>query len=161
MKIEDQVTCDFKTGELTWLVRNSNRVKIGDIAGDKKPNSCGYKQIQINNKCYKVHRIIWYLKYKIWPNEIDHINGVRDDNRLINLRNVSSQQNSRNVKQSKRNTSGTVGVYWHKRDNLWEAKIKVNNNLINLGSYPTKQEAIAKRKMAEVIYGFHPNHGRN
>ena len=151
MKIEDQVTCDFATGIVT---RNSNNKIVGS-------NHNGYLRFNLNNKHYYTHRIVWYLKYKIWPNKIDHINGIRDDNRLINLRNVTTITNSRNKRKLDANTSGQTGVYKHTTSNKWVAEIKVNQKTIYLGFYATKKEAIAKRKMAEVIYGFHPNHGRN
>jgi len=58
------------------------------------------------------------------------------------------------------NTSGVTGVYWNKRDRKWQAMIKVNNKQIHLGYFEGKTEAITARKIAEIKYGFHPNHGK-
>lgn len=76
----------------------------------------GYRNIKIKNKLYYEHRIIWCMLYGQWPNKIDHINGIRDDNRIQNLRNVTNKQNSQNLKVSIRNKSGSriPGVYYNK-----------------------------------------------
>ena len=141
--------------------------------GNYKPDSevtvaehhSGYKYISIKIDCKRhnlsLHRIAWTLYYKKIPeNFIDHINHIRSDNRIENLREVSKVENNKNQSMPKHNTSGFVGVSYHKRDKIWEARIKVNYNQIYLGRFKTKEEAIEARKKAEVQYGFHANHGR-
>jgi len=91
---------------------------------------------------------------------IDHINGIKDDNRINNLRDVTRSQNHQNRKLAKHNTSGVIGVYWRSDTNKWAAQINSNNKRLVLGCYTNKQDAINARRLAEKNLGFHSNHGR-
>lgn len=96
-----------------------------------------------------------------WPKEqIDHINHVRSDNRWINLREATNQENCKNRSISIRNKSGVVGVRWTKGKTKWAAYIHVNSKDKYLGFFFDKFEAICARKSAENKHGFHANHGR-
>lgn len=121
----------------------------------------GYLQTQVDKKLYMVHRIIWEIFNGEIPlkMEIDHINHIRDDNRIENLRLVTKQDNRRNQRLTSRNSSGIIGVYFIKRLNKWGSQIKVNGQVIWLGSYLHKVDAINARKNAEIKFGFHENHG--
>jgi hypothetical protein len=148
-----------ETGVFTYLTRPAQRIHVGDVAG---ANSNGYIQIKINYTLWKAHRLAWLYVYGELPKgEIDHINGMKGDNRIVNLRDVDSVTNSRNMPKYSNNTSGQSGVGWHSRDKVWSAFINGSENRVNLGSFETKQEAIDARRQAEIEYGFHPNHGRN
>ncbi len=92
--------------------------------------------------------------------EIDHINGDRTDNRICNLRDVTSAGNSCNRRRQDRNTSGVTGVAWDKRASRWQARIGLNGKQKYLGYFDSLDEAVAARKAAELELGFHPNHGR-
>lgn len=120
----------------------------------------GYLLSKISGKTWFVHRIIWKMMTGEDPKIIDHINGVTDDNRWINLRSVSDMENSRNRAISVLNTSGVTGVYWHKGQKQWRARIKVKQRYIHVGSFKDFDEAVNARKSAERKYGFHPNHGK-
>jgi len=88
-----------ETGGLVWLI-NSTRVRAGSPAGTIASN--GYVVIKIKGALYKGHRLAWYLGHGEWPDrdlEIDHINRVKGDNRLFNLRLVSKSVNLRNASQ--------------------------------------------------------------
>jgi len=123
--------------------------------------TAGYREVSILGKSYRSHRLAWLLHYGEEPkNQIDHINGVRDDNRIENLRDTTQAENCKNVKKPKNNTSGCVGVYWKKRDSVWRAAISVNDIQVSLGAFKDKSDAIAARLKAEIKYGFHANHGR-
>ncbi len=121
----------------------------------------GYKIGAIGHKSMYAHRVIWAIMTGSWPTQdIDHINGKRDDNRWHNLREVSRGENLRNMSRSSKNTTGCVGVYRGKRPGTFYAQIKVRNKTVGLGSFETMDEAIRARKAAERQIGFHPNHGR-
>lgn len=94
------------------------------------------------------------------PNgHIDHINHDRTDNRIINLRDVSQQENNRNLPLLKTNKSGVAGVCLSSQNGKWRAFIKNNGRHEYIGQFTTKQEAISARHVRERELGFHPNHG--
>lgn len=154
---------DPDTGIFTRLVRASQNTRIGDVAGcrsTKKHSGKSYLEFSINNKIYKAHRLVFlYVNGYLPDNKVDHINGNGCDNRLENLRIVDSSENQKNQKKPSHNTSGVVGVCWHKQLNKWAASIQVMRKKISLGCYLDFGDAVLARKNAEVKYGFHKNHG--
>jgi len=124
----------------------------------------GYLQTQIDGKLYMVHRLIWIMKHGDIPKdiEVDHINHDRCDNRIENLRLVTRRENNKNRSLSKTaNTSGVVGVHWITRLKRWGSQIKVDGQSVWLGSFVEFSDAVNARKNAEVLYGFHENHGKD
>lgn len=109
---------------------------------------------------YKKHRIIWKMHYKSDPTEIDHINGIRTDNRIVNLREVNSSDNKKNRAISSNNTSGQMGVIWDQERNKWQVRIESKGIIYRYGRYKNFEDAVAARKKAEIEHGFHQNHGR-
>lgn len=91
--------------------------------------------------------------------EIDHENHIRNDNRIENLRLVSSKGNKKNTTRRCDNTSGVTGVHWFKRECKWKVQIKVDGKQRHLGLFDNLDDAVAARKAAERQYGFHENHG--
>lgn len=163
---------DVPSGKLFWKERpffmfpnaqtasNWNAEHAGKEAFTAK-SSDGYLRGSILSKKVMGHRVVWAMLYGSWPAmQLDHINGVRDDNRPANLREVSNLENSRNSSISDRNSSGTRGVYFDKRRSKWIAQIGVNYKTVHLGSFDDLDDAVACRKMAESQHGFHRNHGR-
>ena len=156
--IKKYLRYDAETGKLFWKLNKGRAGKAGNEAGwfDK-----GYCRVEINRKKYQAHRIAWLLTYGSWPvDQIDHINGITNDNRLTNLRDVSLIENARNKKIYKNNTSGTLGVYFYKRGQNYQANITINGKSKHLGYFKNKEEAIAARAAANIKYNFHENHGR-
>ena len=144
---------------LRWRVNRSTK-KSGDIAGGL--DSFGYLIVSVNHLNFKCHRIIWALFYGVWPTgQLDHINGIKDDNCIENLREVTSIENARNQKLFKNNKSKLPGVVWHKGANKWQATITVNYQQIYLGLYEDFFEVVCARKSAELRHGYHINHGRS
>ena len=121
--------------------------------------SASYRNSRIDGVLYKTSRLIWMWVYGQDPKNmyIDHINGNRADNRIKNLRLVSSLENSRNMRLYKTNKTGIPGI--DMRDGKYRVRIKINKNEIYLGYYEDLDEAIAVRKKAEQHFGFHKNHG--
>ncbi len=146
------------TGELVWKKR-----RVGVSAGSMAGSSGGrrYMCVTVNRKKYLAHRVAWLLGHGEWPQgQIDHINHNKLDNRLINLRVVDAQGNARNRKVPAHNTSGVMGVCFHKHDKVWQAGIKVNGIRKHLGAFADWFDAVCVRKAAEYKHGFHKNHGR-
>lgn len=148
------------TGDLTRLI-SAGGVYVGDIVGCKRPN--GYLMVSINGKQRRAHRVAWELYYGKEPvGSIDHINGVRDDNRIINLRVVTTAENNKNMRMGRRNKTGVVGVSWESDRSKWIAYIGVNKKIhLKLGRFASLLDACCARKSAEIKYGFHANHGRS
>ena len=124
-------------------------------------HSKGYLIGRIYRRIYMAHRVVWLLALKRWPtDQIDHINGDYADNRLANLREVSTAENARNQKMKSNNTSGVTGVCWSKRRDCWTAYIGVDGTNHTILYSESFEKAVLARKAAQLQYGFHPNHGR-
>lgn len=151
---------DPGTGELRWKADTGFKRMKGKVAGKSDPK--GYLVVGCFKKDHRVHRIIWEMVNGQIPDgmQVDHINGIRNDNRISNLRLVSHQDNQRNMAIPRSNSSGIIGVGWDKRTGKWRAKIMVNRKTVCLGRYTDIEEAAIARKRAESFYGFHENHGR-
>jgi HNH endonuclease/AP2 domain len=141
------------TGLFTWKITISNRAQAGKEFGSW--DMYGYKTVRINQKSYKLHRLAWlYVHGEMPKNDIDHINGIRHDNRIENLRDVTRKTNLENqtrLHTAKKYTS-LIGAYFDKRKNSFYSRISVNNKNIHLGSFDTEQKAhdayiAAKRKL--------------
>ena len=157
-EIKTLLNYDPLTGVFTWKVPRTNNIKIGDIAGCLTKN--GYRVISINDKPYKAHRLAWLYVYgKLPKNQIDHINHNKDDNRIVNLREVDSVENGRNRSIANNNKSGVTGVHWDNIAKQWKVQIKVKGEQIHLGYFHDFTEAVKARKEAEHKYNFHENLG--
>lgn len=146
---------EYKDGNLVYRIRTSNRVNIGDVVGSKKKDS-GYVEMYFNKKKVRAHRLIWIYHNGDIPDkfQIDHINCIRHDNRIENLRLVTSTQNSYNRPKSRRSTSGYKGVSWNIGAKKWESKIQIDGILKHLGLFITKELAYdAYCKAAKQIQG--------
>ena len=159
-KLKEVLHYDPETGDFTWLKAVGSRAQVGDLAGCS--SSHGYTRIIVCGKEYKAHRLAWLYTYGVFPEEqTDHINGVRNDNRIVNLRAVTNVENHRNRKKRCTNTSGVTGVSWFKPNNSWGAYINAEGERRFLGLFKDLFSAIAARKSAEIKYNYHPNHGRS
>ena len=170
--VREVINYDPSTGQMTWKERSrkwfgcEREMKRWNSAYANKPaissnHGDGYKSGPLFSVTYKAHQIAWLHYHGLWPQkQFDHINGVRSDNRIANLRHVTQLQNGRNQKRHRTNSSGVTGVRWDKQNSKWQASIRVNDKLLHLGFFADKELAIATRKAAERKHGFHPNHGR-
>jgi len=144
---------DVEAGTLTRRFNTTGGGKAGTLA---QTLNKGYFKIQIFGKKQTVHRLIWLLFSGHWPkNYIDHINRIKTDNRISNLREVTHKQNSQNRLKSVNNTSGCIGVCWQKSRNVWHVKIGVQGKRIHIGRFQHLKDAIAARKDAEQKYFTH------
>lgn len=138
------------TGLLTRRVTRSNRSVAGSVAGT---NSIGYVALKIDGRRYLAHRLAWLHTYGVWPSKnLDHINGVRSDNRIANLREATQAENLQNPSIRSNNTSGHTGVDWSSSMNKWRARIKVGRRDINLGYFKELEDAVAARAEGKKKY---------
>jgi len=152
-RLKELLSYDPETGVFVWVVKPSQRVYIGAVAGIKKPN--GYWYIKIDCKLYRAHRLAWlYMTGAFPPGQTDHINRARADNRFANLRAVTHSENQHNRIKQKNNTSGLKGVSYHKASKKWLAQIWSSNVSKYLGVFLTPEEASAAYLAAQRIY--HP-----
>jgi len=120
----------------------------------------GYKRVRITISGVKYeilsHRLAMYMVYGTWPcDEVDHINGDRKDNRIVNLRYADRSENMRNTRRRSDNTSGITGI--RKHQNGWRVSISKKY----VGYYGCFAKAVKARKKAELEHGYHTNHGRH
>jgi hypothetical protein len=147
-----------ETGTFLWNQRNRNLT--GKIAGGVDQIH-GYRRIRINGRMVLAHQIAIALTTGEWPKgQVDHINGIRDDNRACNLRVVSKGENLRNKRIYQNNKTERVGVHWHKQHRKWCASIQKDGRRVTLGVFHDFAKAVAARAAAEISLGFHQNHGR-
>lgn len=149
-------SADFFTKERdqkAWNARYASRQAFTTIVR-------GYLAGTLFNRHVYAHRAAFALMEGRWPENIDHINGNKTDNRWKNLREVTHVQNMRNLPIMSNNTSGVSGVSFIKARGLWRALIGINGKSIFLGEYDTKEKALIARAAAEKVIGFHENHGR-
>lgn len=147
---------DYRDGRLSWRATKQGRRKNGSAGWT---GTSGYRKLKVGGSEYYAHRVIWKMVYGTDPDQIDHINGSRLDNRLCNLRSTDVTGNNRNMKRFCTNKSGHSGVYWDRSRDKWAVEIFENNKKKHLGRYDAKADAIAARKAAEAELGYHQNHG--
>ncbi len=132
---------DPDTGFFTWTKSRGNR-KAGSRAGHV--NGDGYVRIAIKLHYYSAHRLAWLATHGYWPpGDIDHINGVRDDNRIINLRSATRAQNAQNRFKSTRSGLGLKGTGYDVASGRWWAGIKKGWKRLHLGCFDTAEAAHA------------------
>jgi hypothetical protein len=134
---------DFQRMDKIWNSRLAGKIVT------KRRHRHGHLQIGIYNKNYMWHRVVWAHYYGIWPDrDIDHINGIPDDNRIINLRLATKSENLCNAKIRINNTTGVKGVSWSKQSKKWYAYINKNRKMHALGYFNCFGKAIVARKLA-------------
>lgn len=128
--------------------RLSNNGSVGSV------QTHGYRAISVNGKLYRAHRLAWLYVYGEFPkNQIDHINGNRDDNRIENLREASVTQNSYN-KRKPQGSNPYLGVTRKKRQNSykWCARITVDKKPKHLGYFDCPETAYKAYLLAKAQY---------
>lgn len=164
-----QLRYDGSSGEFYWQHCPSKSKKwntrwAGKRAGNT--NRYGYIRIGVTHEGKEhsvlAHRLAFYIAHGRPPNpgmEIDHINGLRADNRLTNLREVTRSYNNRNQKLGSLNTSGAIGVMWSKQKNKWHAVAKVHKVLHHIGYFREFDRAVSAVTTWRLANGFTGRHG--
>jgi hypothetical protein len=136
-RLQQALHYEPETGVFVWKVANALTTKIGDRAGSI--NGGGYRQIDVEGKKYKAHRLAWLYVYGYLPKRLDHKNRDRTDNRIMNLREATRSQNAANSKTQQNNSTGLKGVRRH--GNKWQAVATYNGKRGYFGTYDTPELA--------------------
>jgi len=156
-RLKEVLRYNPETGKFTWLVNCGKNRNCGKIAGDNKDYD--YSSIRIDNILYRAPRLVFLYMTGNFPDQVDHINHHRNDDRWFNLREVSSRENNMNLSLRKTNKSGCIGVNWRPERSCWRSRIGANDKQYVLYSGIDFFEACCRRKSAEANLGFHENHG--
>ncbi|MGL6209700.1 MAG: HNH endonuclease [Paracoccaceae bacterium] len=151
---------DVEAGLLTWKFRprdtfhRDRDFKLWNqrFSGQPALNSQigqGYLGGKIAGTNFFAHRVVWAIAALRWPvGEIDHINGVRSDNRLCNLRDISRRENAINRGKTDNGKSLFVGVSWHGASGKWRSRAQVAGQRVSLGLFESEAEAATARNNA-------------
>ena len=152
-ELKRKLDYDPLTGLFVWRV--SEGAKAGRVAGFVTEH--GYVRVRLLGRLHMAHRLAWLYTHGEFPaDQIDHINRVRDDNRIVNLRNATRKQNNENAGRQANNISGAKGVSWHAGACKWVAQITHNNECKYLGLHDTVAEASAVyQKAANELFTHH------
>lgn len=157
-KLKKLLSYDPATGIFVRLVSLNNKTRVGAIAG--YIHSKGYQIVTVDGDKYLGHRLAWLYMTGEWPQEIDHINHVKNDNRFVNLRLASRSENCLNIKLKSSNTSGVKGVSWNARVGKWAAQIAYRRKNKHLGYFDTLEDAKEFIQLArDMIHGEFACHG--
>lgn len=153
---------DYDGVNLIWKIKSGTRGCIGKVAGNVSKTN-GYVRLRYDGREHKVHRIIWDIVNGKIPSGlfVDHINHIRNDNRIENLRLVNRQGNAMNQSLRKTNKTGVLGVSWVPRLSKYVARMGVDGYEYHIGCFDSIEEAARARKSEEVKLGFHRNHGNS
>lgn len=160
--LKEYLSYNYISGELIWI-KNTHPTKnlIGKIAGGVSKRD-SHKHIRLFGVLYRTHHLVWlYHTGKLPIMHIDHKDHDEQNNRITNLREVTQAENNRNQSKRKDNSTGVTGVWIDSRrkSTKYIAEIRVNSIKIHLGTFNTLIDAKIARKNAEILYGFHINHG--
>ena len=156
MAYRNDITADYLRSILDYdpetgiFKRRADGKTMGTILAN------GYLQIRINGVAYYAHRLAWLHSTGEWPNAgLDHINGKRTENQLVNLREANARENAQNMRPHAE--SGLAGAYYDKRRNKWYSSFKAETNMF-LGYFDAPEEAHSAYCDAKRLYhSFHPH----
>ncbi len=148
---EMKMLFEYADGNLVRKITVAPNAKKGAVVG--RLDTYGYLQVAIRKRRYFVHSLIWLYHHGYYPSEIDHINRIKSDNRVENLREVERYENTANTGKRVNCSSGVSGVAWHKTKNRWEAYLSYKNKIYFLGGFIDFNEAVCHRLAAEQCIG--------
>jgi hypothetical protein len=135
-----------------WTGKIFNNITNNEVGNILQKNECNnnYLRVKILGKMFMAHRVAWFLYYGKFPEDmIDHISNDGTDNRIYNLRAVCNRENQYNIKSRKiKPDAGFHNVYYHKRDNLYVVKFRINGKLTYKGSFKNIEDAADR---AEIV----------
>lgn len=153
--LKEMLHYDPETGVFTWIQKKARLIRVGDEAGTV--DAKGYRRIRINRQAYAAHRLAFlYMIGEFPPNEVDHIDGIRSNNKWANLRPATKNENAQNRKATSAN-GRLLGVTYHKAQQRWRAQIRTNGKQLLLGAFRSAEEAHSAYLAAKHEYhSFQP-----
>lgn len=135
--IKKRLQYNQDTGDLIWTtLPRFSRKKVGEPV--RTLDGHGYYVVCVDKNYYRAHRVAWFLYYGSWPkHHLDHINGCRTDNKILNLREASVRENGQNMKIHR--NGRLVGTLL--KNKKWSSRISIKNKKIHLGVFSTEEEA--------------------
>lgn len=153
-RAQELLDYDPESGAFTWKQTRGGTARAGASAGTLCKQR-GYIVISVGNKLHQAHRLAWFYVHGYWPACLDHVNRVRTDNRLANLREVTRSQNLQNTTTVRSKVSGLRGVSFCKQTGRWKAQIGLNGKGKNLGRFDTPEQAHAAYLAAAAVMHTH------
>lgn len=151
---------DSTTGVLFWTTNVHSKRAIPNSRAGSLVRTTGYRNITLFGRSYLEHHLIWFICKGVWPNgQLDHIDQVRDNNRISNLREVTVSENARNRSRRKNTTTGEAGIWYNRKTRKYVAEITLNGKKVYQKSFDDPDEAVRERKIQSIQLGFHENHG--
>ena len=148
---------NYKDGNLYWKV-NRQHTKAGSVAGTNRDD--GYIVICVDQKRYRAHRLIFMFHNGYYPNEIDHIDGNKSNNKIENLRESNRKLNMMNIGRYSNNTSGYKNVSWNVNCCKWQVRLRLNNRYKSFGYYEDLELAdLVAQEARNKYHGEYANHG--
>lgn len=145
-RLKELLIYDASTGLFHWR-ENRSGSKRNQKPSAGNLNSIGYIDIRIDGVLFRAHRLAWAYAHGEFPDGlIDHINRIRSDNRLCNLRKADLKQNAYNSKIRKSSVSGHKGISWDKSRGKWKSYGFINGKQVFLGRFDELSEAIKARE---------------
>ena len=160
--LKENLTYDADTGNLWWVKKGGPNRSFDKPAGSFI--KAGYRRVQVSlsgkRQEFYCHRVAWFLTYGVWPKHmLDHINGDKKDNRIVNLREATDKQNLANRKKAldrsgKPTSSCYKGVVWQRGRKIWLAQIYIDGKRKHLGHFKNEEDAAkAYNKAAQTYFG--------
>ena len=147
------------SGKFTYLKKTGKKAVIGANVGSVSKRD-GHIEIRFMGTLYRANRLAWFYMTGVWPEYVDHQDHDELNNSWANLRNVSKQENNKNMPKKRTNISGVTGVWFSKQRSKWVAEIIDSGKKVHLGVFSDIDDAAFARKQAEALLKYHPNHGK-
>lgn len=140
-RLKELLSYDPSTGDFVWLVDRNQNVRAGSVAG--KTHHSGYRYISVDSERILAHRLAWFFVHGEWASDqIDHIDGAKDNNAIANLREVSQSVNAQNKKRARAdNSTGMLGVSYRSDEGRYIAQINIAGKNKHLGRFANSQDA--------------------
>ena len=146
-KLKEYLAYDINTGIFSWVERKGMRKPVGSEAGWVHPK--GYRYIEFDGCAYFAHRLAFLYVLNRVPEQVDHKDRTKDNNRWLNLLPANNSTNQRNTGIRKTNTSGYKGVSYNKQKSKWIARITFRGVDTYIGAYQTREAAALARELKE------------